>query len=114
MAIVVIRSNRLKYRGSWNIQSIFYRTLTAFGTNEFGSIGIDTVVLDRFHLILVVLDEINKESKYYSISVYCYLHACVCTNSGKVICLGVHISAVVDPGFLKRWGHKGMDACGHG
>ena len=28
-------------------------------------------------------------------------YAYVCTNSGKVICLGVHISAVVDPGFLK-------------
>ena len=25
----------------------------------------------------------------------------VCTNSGKVICLGVNISVVVDPGFLK-------------
>ena len=61
------------------------------------------VVLDRFHFILVVLDEINKDSKCYSISVYCYLHAYVC-NSGKVICLGVHISAVVDPGFLKRGG----------
>ena len=35
---------------------------------------------------------------------YCYLHAYVCTNSGKVICLGVHISAVVDPGFLKGGG----------
>ena len=55
----------------------------AFGTNEFGSIGIDTVVLDRFHFILVVLDEINKDSKCYSISVYSYLHAYVCTNSGK-------------------------------
>ena len=37
---------------------------------------------------------------------YCYLHAYVCTNSGKVICLGVHISAVVDPGFLKGGGIK--------
>ena len=66
------------------------------------------VVLDRFHFILVVLDEINKDSKCYSISVYCYLHAYVCTNSGKVICLGVHISAVVDPGFLKGGGGGGI------
>ena len=28
----------------------------------------------------------------------------MCTNSGKVICLGVHISAVVDPGLLKGGG----------
>ena len=72
------------------------------------------VVLDRFHFIPVVLDEINKDRKCYSISVYCYLHAYVCTNSGKVIFLGVHRSVVVDPGFLKggRGGHKGMDACG--
>ena len=58
-------------------------------------------------MILVVLYEINKDSKCYSISVYCYLHAYVCTNSGKVICLGVHISAVVDPGFLKGEGGGG-------
>ena len=47
---------------------------------------------------------------------YCYLHAYVCTNSGKVIYLGVHISAVVDPEFLKGGGggHKGIDDCGRG
>ena len=34
----------------------------------------------------------------------CIVTCIVCTNSGKVICLGVHISAVVDPGFLKGGG----------
>ena len=41
----------------------------------------------------------------------------MCTNSAKVISLGVHISAVVDPGFLKGeggGGHKRIDACGCG
>ena len=37
----------------------------------------------------------------------------MCTNSAKVFSLGVHISAVVDPGFKKGEGVI-MDAYGRG